>query len=118
MRLLFSTLALTLSLSLAATSAFSEELKICAAYQKTDGTYSHNYKLRATITPGAQVAKIIDDGYLAFVEPTKNYLHISWKKGGHTFIDLKGSEIPTTGLLSEDEKGKTWIVKSSWYQCN
>lgn len=117
MKYLLKVLALTMSVALVLPS-YGDEIKICAAYKKKDNTYSHGYKLTADIKTGAQILPLIKDGYEPYVNQDSKYLHISWKKGGHTFIDLKGDTVPKQGLISEDEKGKEWVVKSGWYKCN
>lgn len=108
--------ALILSFALILPS-YGNEIKICASYQKKDSTYSHGYKLTADIKTGQQILLFFKNKYEQAINPDSTYLHISWKKGGHTFIDLKGDTLAKTGLISEDEKGKVWVVKEGWYKC-
>ena len=92
----------------------------CATYQRADGSWSKNYKVKGRIVKGADLITFSQQkGYSTKYSNDSYYYVITWKNGGYSALALGNTNsMPNSNQTTKDQSGKIWQIKDGWNFCN
>ncbi len=100
-------------LGLASVSLAGDALRACVKYQRSDGSWSHGYKVRGFVLKKEDLSA----RWLYAPKPGSHYFLVRWKKGGWSLITLDEGFVPERFACGEDQGGKRWRLKRGWASC-
>ena len=92
----------------------------CATYQRADGSWSKNYKVKGRIVKGADLITFAKQkGYSTRYSSDSYYYVIRWRNGGYSTLNLgKADNMPSSNQTTKDQRGNAWQIKDGWNFCN